>query len=132
MVTRPNIDSKRKEGAKKASNHTTPPNTDDEWSNGGSLARIPMTSKIRADRDQARVACCRSGKNRIEMCGHRRCLCLERFWEFANHRIEEKSEPKAAFYTMDRWEWDIADGLLTLAVSTNDGRFEWTPHLLYG
>ena len=57
MVTRPNIDSKGKEGAKKASNHTTPPNTDDEWSNGGSLARIPMTGKIRVDRDQARVGC---------------------------------------------------------------------------
>ena len=57
MVTRPNIDSKRKEGAKKASNHT--PHLRIPMMNGAmegaSLARIPMTSKIRADRDQARV-----------------------------------------------------------------------------
>ena len=60
-----------------------------------------MTSKIAVDPDRYRVSC-RSGRNQESRCAairwqHRRCLCLERFWEFANHQRERRASQKQLF-----------------------------------
>ena len=90
----------------------------------GEETHIPMVSKMN------RVAMIHSGlfagRARFDMCGHRRCLCLERFWEFANHRLRRGASQKQLFTRRID-----GDGISPRAsrVSTNDAMFEWTPLL---